>query len=239
MFGDSFRPDALFKILRTCKPGSFILIDEVHKLGDNNSITLYPIIEDSVMYLPSLHNSIKVKPITIIAVTNELSLLKPAFIDRFPLKIELDLYSVLDLAQIITINSTLPIDKSAALFIAGISRGTPRQAIDYIKLIENYAIANKINDITEEVAVLALKSYGIDKFGFNHVHRSIINILGNTYTGQAVGVSTLSNLVGKSQKDLESMFEGYLLERGIVEKTKSGRILTTKGYEILDEIDCT
>ena len=235
MYGNSFKVDTLFKTLRNMNEGDFLIIDEVHELG-TDSLTLYPIIEDGRMFLPSLNRSVKVKPITIIGITNEISMLKQAFIDRFPLRLDLENYSIEDISQVVKINATIPIDNSAAYFIAGISRGTPRQAIDYLTPIENYAIAKRINAIDASVAIAALQSYGIDQYGFNNTHRQIIKTLGDTYTGQAVGISTLSNLVGKSVKDLENIFEGYLLERGIVEKTKSGRILTAKGYEVLDEM---
>jgi Holliday junction DNA helicase RuvB len=235
MFGSAFRIETLFKIIREMKEGDCLILDECHELG-SNMLSLYPILEDGEMYLPGLTGRIKIKSITIIAITNEIGMLTQAFIDRFKLKIELDLYSPSDLAKIIKMNTDIVVTDDAALFLSGISKGTPRIAIDFIGQVENYAISKGIKEITVSIMVDALRSYGIDKFGFNHIQRSIIETLGNTYTGQAVGLSTLANLVGKSMKDVANIHEGYLLSQGIIEKRKNGRILTVKGYEILDNL---
>jgi len=217
------------------KENDVLIIDEAHRLG-NNAEHMYSILGDSELFLPSLNGKIKVEPITIIAITKEVGMLDQSFIDRFELKIELDLYNPSDLAKIIKMNTDIAVTDDAALFLSGISKGTPRIAIGLIGQVENYAISKGIKEITVSIMVDALRSYGIDKFGFNHIQRSIIETLGNTYTGQAVGLSTLANLVGKSMKDVSNIHEGYLLSQGIIEKRKNGRILTVKGYEILDNL---
>jgi Holliday junction DNA helicase RuvB len=235
MFGPSAKLESLFKVIRQMKENDVLIIDEAHRLG-NNAEHMYSILGDSELFLPSLNGKIKVEPITIIAITKEVGMLDQSFIDRFELKIELDLYNPSDLAKIIKMNTDIAVTDDAALFLSGISKGTPRIAIGLIGQVENYAISKGIKEITVSIMVDALRSYGIDKFGFNHIQRSIIETLGNTYTGQAVGLSTLANLVGKSMKDVSNIHEGYLLLQGIIEKRKNGRILTVKGYEILDNL---
>ena len=53
----------------------------------------------------------------------------------------------------------------------------------------------------------------------------------NEFDGGPVGINTLSVAVGEEAETLEEIYEPYLIQRGFLKRTSSGRVVTRLGYE--------
>ena len=53
------------------------------------------------------------------------------------------------------------------------------------------------------------------------------------FGGGPVGLSTLSVAVGEEQDTIEDVYEPYLLQRGMIERTPRGRAATPRAFQHL------
>ena len=54
-----------------------------------------------------------------------------------------------------------------------------------------------------------------------------------TFAGRPVGLSTLASAVGEDPGTVEDMFEPFLLQQGLIDRTSKGRVATPRAYEHL------
>ncbi len=52
-----------------------------------------------------------------------------------------------------------------------------------------------------------------------------------------MGIKTISSLLDEEEKTLLDHIEPFLLKIGLIEKTKKGRIITQKGYEVIKNME--
>jgi Holliday junction DNA helicase RuvB len=72
------------------------------------------------------------------------------------------------------------------------------------------------------------QTFGVDIYGYDMLDRKLLHILGDTYSGRAVGLSTLAQMIGEEVHTIEDVVEPYLLQSGMIERTARGRIITPK-----------
>ena len=64
------------------------------------------------------------------------------------------------------------------------------------------------------------------------------------YGGGPVGLGTLSVNIAEERETVEDMYEPYLIQKGFIMRTRSGRVATAKayehlGYEYIEKYDCS
>ena len=55
----------------------------------------------------------------------------------------------------------------------------------------------------------------------------------NRFSGGPVGLETLSSAIGEEIRNIEEVYEPYLIKLGFVNKTPRGRMATEKAYKSL------
>ena len=141
-----------------------------------------------------------------------------------------------DLAQIVVRSATIlnvAIDQDSAEEIASRSRGTPRLANRLLKRVRDYAQVRGGGDIDLPITREALEFFEIDELGLDWMDIRILETLARTFRGRAVGLSTLASAVGEDPATLEDVYEPYLLQRGLMVRTKHGRMATLAAYDHL------
>ena len=141
-----------------------------------------------------------------------------------------------ELAQIVIRSARLldvETDGEGAHLIATRSRGTPRVANRLLKRVRDYAEVHGPGAITEEVAVAALELLDIDSEGLDRLDREILRTICEKFSGGPVGLSTLAAAVEEEQDTIEDVYEPYLLQRGLIERTARGRAATRRAFEHL------
>ena len=61
----------------------------------------------------------------------------------------------------------------------------------------------------------------------------ILETLAKTFSGRAVGLTTLASAVGEDPGTLEDVYEPYLLQCGLMIRTPQGRQATLRTFEHL------
>jgi len=132
-------------------------------------------------------------------------------------------------AQILNIE----IEEQGGSEIASRSRGTPRVANRLLKRVRDFAEVKADGRITREVADKALHMLEVDTAGLDQMDKKILGMIMNEFEGGPVGINTISVAVGEEAETLEEIYEPYLIQKGFLKRTSSGRVLTRLAYEHL------
>jgi Holliday junction DNA helicase RuvB len=173
---------------------------------------------------------------TLIGATTRTGLLTTPLRDRFGIQHRLEHYVAAELGQIVRRSARLlgvSIDDGGAVAIAQRSRGTPRVANRLLKRVRDYAEVREGGVVTAAVANAALDLLGVDHEGLDRLDREILRSICEKFGGGPVGLSTLAVAVGEEADTLEDVYEPYLLQRGLLERTPRGRTATRRAYEHL------
>ncbi len=228
--------------LTALEPRAVFFVDEIHRLASALEETFYPAMEDRCLPITVGQGAgarvvtLELPPFTLIGATTRTGLLTTPLRDRFGIQHRLEQYSVNELAQIVARSARLldvEIDGDGAHVIATRSRGTPRVANRLLKRVRDYAEVHGPGAITEEVALAALELLDIDNEGLDRLDREILRTICEKFSGGPVGLSTLAAAVEEEQDTIEDVYEPYLLQRGLIERTARGRAATRRAFEHL------
>jgi Holliday junction DNA helicase RuvB len=228
--------------LTALEPQAVFFVDEIHRLASALEETFYPAMEDRCLPITVGQGAgarvvtLDLPPFTLIGATTRTGLLTTPLRDRFGIQHRLEQYSVADLAQIVVRSARLldvEIDPGGAHVIATRSRGTPRVANRLLKRVRDYAEVQGAGAITEEIAIAALELLEVDAEGLDRLDREILRTICEKFSGGPVGLSTLAAAVEEEQDTIEDVYEPYLLQRGLIERTARGRAATRRAFEHL------
>jgi Holliday junction DNA helicase RuvB len=228
--------------LTALEPRAVFFVDEIHRLASALEETFYPAMEDRCLPITVGQGAgarvvtLDLPPFTLIGATTRTGLLTTPLRDRFGIQHRLEQYSVADLAQIVTRSARLldvEIEPGGAHVIATRGRGTPRVANRLLKRVRDYAEVQGAGAITEEIAVAALELLEVDSEGLDRLDREILRTICAKFSGGPVGLSTLAAAVEEEQDTIEDVYEPYLLQRGLIERTARGRAATRRAFEHL------
>jgi holliday junction DNA helicase RuvB len=228
--------------LTALEPRSVFFVDEIHRLPRALEETFYPAMEDRCLPITVGQGAgarvvtLDLPPFTLIGATTRTGLLSTPLRDRFGIHHRLDHYDATELARIVRRSARLlgvEIEDAGALAIASRSRGTPRVANRLLKRVRDYAEVRDAGIVSEDVAGSALDLLEVDEAGLDRLDREILRTICEKFSGGPVGLSTLAASIGEEQDTVEDVYEPYLLQRGLIERTPRGRAATRRAYEHL------
>jgi Holliday junction DNA helicase RuvB len=228
--------------LTALEPRSVFFVDEVHRLPRALEETFYPAMEDSRLPITVGQGAgarvvtLDLPPFTMIGATTRAGLLTTPLRDRFGIQHRLDHYGEEELARIVRRSAAIleaDIDDHGANAIASRSRGTPRVANRLLKRVRDYAEVRAGGHITADVADAALDLLGVDGAGLDRLDREILRAVCEKFGGGPVGLSTLAVAVGEEADTIEDVYEPYLLQSGLLQRTPRGRAATARAWEHL------
>ena len=79
----------------------------------------------------------------------------------------------------------------------------------------------------------ALGFFEVDEMGLDWMDNKILSTLAQTFMGHPVGLSTLASAVGEDAATLEDVYEPFLLQQGLINRTPKGRVATPRAFEHL------
>jgi Holliday junction DNA helicase RuvB len=226
-------------ILTSLDEGDFLFIDEIHRLNRQIEEVLYPAMEDFAMDIvlgqgPSARTiRMDLPPFTLIGATTRTGLMTKPLLDRFGFSARLDYYEPEDLKKIVIRNARIlgiPITDTGAEQLARRSRGTPRVANRLLKRVRDYAEVVGDGNIDEYTANAALEMQGVDDLGLDRTDRDYLGLIIDKFDGGPVGVGTLSVALGEARDTVEDVYEPYLLQSGLIQRTSRGRVATRRAY---------
>ena len=227
-------------ILSNLSQGDVLFIDEIH--GTNKTIeeVLYSAMEDFVLDIivgkgPAARTlRMPLEKFTLIGATTKLNLLSGPLRDRFGHVYHLKFYEHDDIANIIRRNAALlevNVEHTASTTIAERARRTPRVANRLLKRVRDYAEVRHNGIITDDIAKNALDLLHIDGYGLDEVDRKILSSIIHNFSGGPVGLNTLAAAIAEEMETIETIYEPYLLQIGMIERTPRGRKATPAAYD--------
>ncbi len=232
----------LAAILSNLKRGDILFIDEIHRINKSVEEILYSAMEDYALDIiigkgPGARTlRMPLERFTLIGATTKLNLLSPPLRDRFGHVFHLNFYETEDIAKIVSRNAKIlevEIDTDGTNLIAERSRRTPRVANRLLKRVRDYAEVKHGGIISKVIAGEALEMLNVDHFGLDEVDRKILVSIITLFEGGPVGLNTLAAAVAEEMETIEQVYEPYLIQIGMLERTPRGRKATTKTYEHL------
>ena len=225
--------------LTALQPRSVFFVDEIHRLPRALEETFYPAMEDGCLPITVGQGAgaaivtLPLPPFTLIGATTRAGLITTPLRDRFGIQQRLEHYGADDLAKIVRRSALLldvAIEPDGAVAIAQRSRGTPRVANRLLKRVRDYAEVRHSGVVTAEIAHQALELLEVDHEGLDRLDREILRAICEKFSGGPVGLSTLAVAVGEEQDTIEDVYEPYLLQRGLIERTPRGRAATRRAF---------
>ena len=236
------RPRDIIGILMQLKQSEILFIDEIHRLNKVAEEILYPAMEDFFIDMTTGKAQtvktlrVPIPKFTLIGATTKAGSLSGPLRDRFGIVNRLEFYTDEELTQIIKRTANLleiNIDEEGAKTIASRSRGTPRIANRLIKRVADWAIVKGDGVITQKIADEALNSLHIDNLGLDNTDRALLNLIVDKFSNRPVGLESLAAALGEDAKTIEDVWEPYLLQKGLLERTPRGRRVTDYACKIL------
>ena len=225
--------------LSALEPRAVFFVDEIHRLPRALEETFYPAMEDGCLPVTVGQGAgarvltLALPPFTLIGATTRAGLLTTPLRDRFGIQHRLEHYDPDELGMIVRRSARLlgvAIEDGGARAIAARSRGTPRVANRLLKRVRDYAEVRASGTVTAQIAAAALDLLQVDHQGLDRLDREILRAICQKFGGGPVGLSTLAVAVGEEQDTIEDVYEPYLLQRGLIERTPRGRAATRRAY---------
>ncbi len=225
--------------LTALEPRSVFFVDEIHRLPRALEETFYPAMEDRCLPITVGQGAgarvvtIDLPQFTLVGATTRAGLLTTPLRDRFGIQHRLEHYAHGELARIVRRSARLlevTIEDGGAVAIAQRSRGTPRVANRLLKRVRDYAEVRGSGIVSAETAAAALDLLEVDHEGLDRLDREILRAICEKFAGGPVGLSTLAVCVGEEQDTIEDVYEPYLLQRGLIERTPRGRAATRRAF---------
>ncbi len=229
-------------LLTNLQEGDILFIDEIHRLSRTVEEVLYPAMEDFEFDIiigkgPSARSiRFDLPKFTLIGATTRSGQLTSPFRDRFGVLFRLELYTVGELARIVTRSAEIlgiKIDPEGAEEIASRSRGTPRIANRLLKRVRDFAQIIGDGTITKSIARQALLKLNIDEIGLDNTDRNMLEAMIRSFNGGPVGLDTLAAMIGEEAITIEDVYEPYLMQLGFINRTPRGRVVTPAAYKHL------
>lgn len=236
------KPGEMAAILNNLQEGDILFVDEIHRLNRQVEEVLYPAMEDYAIDIMigkgASARSIRLDlpKFTLVGATTRAGLLTAPLRDRFGIIHHLEFYNTEQLKLIIQHSARIlgvEIDEKGAVELARRSRGTPRLANRILKRVRDFAQVKYNGMITEYVAHVALDLMDVDKLGLDHLDRNILETIIYKFSGGPVGLDTLSAAIGEDAGTIEDVYEPYLIQNGLLNRTPKGRVATDLAFSHL------
>ena len=225
-------------ILTSLEERDVLFVDEIHRLNRAVEEILYPALEDFRLDIivgqgPAARTlTLDLPPFTLVGATTRTGLLTTPLRDRFGMTYRLEHYTAAELARIVRRSARIlgvEVADEAAEEIARRARGTPRVANRILRRVRDVAEVRHDGAVTLAVAREALDLLEVDGEGLERVDRELLGAIVRKFDGGPVGLSTLAVALGEEPDTIEDVYEPYLLQLGLIQRTPRGRIVTKLG----------
>jgi Holliday junction DNA helicase RuvB len=233
------RAGDLASVLTNLDEGDVLFIDEIHRLPRVVEEVLYPAMEDFQLDIvlgkgPSARSlRLDLPRFTLVGATTRTGLITGPLRDRFGFVARLDYYDVAELEAIVVRAARImgvALDPEGGHEVARRARGTPRIANRLLRRVRDYAEVRASGVVTQAAARDGLALFEVDEAGLDKVDRAILAAVCRRFGGGPVGLSTLAICVGEEPETVEDVYEPFLLQLGLLQRTPRGRVATPAAW---------
>jgi holliday junction DNA helicase RuvB len=232
----------LAALLTNLEERDVLFIDEIHRLNPAVEEILYPAMEDFQLDLiigegPAARSvKIDLARFTLVGATTRAGLLTNPLRDRFGIPVRLNFYSESELEQIVNRGARvlgIGMTPDGANEIARRARGTPRIAGRLLRRVRDFALVDGTTAIDRPAADRALTELEVDAGGLDAMDRRYLSTIAENYGGGPVGVDTIAAALSEPRDAIEEIIEPFLIQKGFVQRTPRGRLLTSHAFRHL------
>ncbi len=233
------RPGDLAAILTNLERGDVLFVDEIHRLNRVVEEILYPAMEDYQLDIiigqgPSARSiKLDLPPFTLVGATTRTGLLTSPLRDRFGVMARLEFYGPDDLKRIVKRSAGLlniTVDDGGAMEIARRSRGTPRIANRLLRRVRDFAQVDGGGAVDKRASSAALERLEVDERGLDAMDKKLLLAIIDKFGGGPVGLETLAAAIAEEKDTIEDVYEPFLIQEGLIERTPRGRLATPAAY---------
>lgn len=178
---------------------------------------------------------------TLIGATTLPGKLSKPFLDRFKIQSDFETYSQDESIQIVRLhasNQKLELSEGVAEAIARRSRGVARLIVRFLDRLADAAVVasqgreHLRNVVSLELAETMFRQFlKVDDRGLTKSDLKILIQLNKL--NDPVGVDTLATIANEDKTTIERAVEPYLIQEGLLIRTKRGRVITEEGRRYL------
>jgi Holliday junction DNA helicase RuvB len=117
--------------------------------------------------------------------------------------------------------------------IAKRARGTPRIAGRLLRRVRDFAIVEDADTVTRAIADRALGLLDVDPAGLDVMDRKYLSLIAGAFGGGPVGIETMAAALSEPRDAIEDIIEPFLIQKGFVNRTPRGRVLTPHAFRHL------
>lgn len=229
-------------IITNLKENDILFIDEIHRLKPAIEEILYSAMEDFAIDLvigkgPAAKTMrLKLPRFTLVGATTKVSMLSSPLRDRFGAIYRLQFYSISEITEIINRSASklgISINGEAAELLAMSSRQTPRIANRLLKRVRDFSLVHGHLEIDTKIVKSCLNLLGIDELGLEETDRLILSTIIEKFHGGPVGLGSIAAATSDDEGTIEEVYEPYLLQLGMIERTNRGRTASERAYQHL------
>jgi Holliday junction DNA helicase RuvB len=177
-----------------------------------------------------------IEKFTLVGATTRYGLLSSPLRARFGLTVRLDFYPAGEIETIVRRTAEVlgvELHADGAREIASRSRGTPRIANRLLRRVRDFAQVRANGVISRDVAREALLLLDVDEFGLDDMDTRLLRTIIEKFDGGPVGVQTLAAAIGEDADTIEEVYEPFLVQNGLLQRTARGRVASPQAYRHL------
>ena len=84
-----------------------------------------------------------------------------------------------------------------------------------------------------DIADRTFNALGVDELGLEGLDRDILTLIIERFHGGPVGIETIAAAIGEERVTIEDVYEPYLIQTGLLNRTPKGRTVTDIAYKHL------
>lgn len=228
----------IINLVLTLNEFDILFIDEIHAINPQCVELLYSMMEDFVIDINlgkdfnARVTRINVPKFTLIGATTTLGKIMQPLEDRFGIVINLKTYDIKAISEIIKVSShklDMNLTKDEIEIIAKNAKGIPRNANRLLKRIKDFRLDDSTIPIKTILRKLQIIEDGLDS-------NDLAYLKAIKFNNHATGLKTISQLINVDQQTIETKIEPFLIQKQLVAKSMSGRIITTKGLDFIERM---
>jgi Holliday junction DNA helicase RuvB len=102
-----------------------------------------------------------------------------------------------------------------------------------LRRIRDFAQIDGKKAVDLSLAGAALDRLEVDELGLDEMDKRILAAIIEKFAGGPVGINTLAVAVGEEGETLEEIYEPFLIQQGLLQRTSRGRVATELAYRHL------
>ena len=100
-----------------------------------------------------------------------------------------------------------------------------------LRRVRDFAQVDGKKIVDADAARSGLKRLEVDERGLDSMDKKLLLTIIDKFGGGPVGVDTLSAAVAEERDTIEDVYEPFLIQEGLIERTPRGRLATLAAYK--------